>query len=243
TAIPLPTFRRLIARYTVPSTCSTAARPPAALTQCPSRNMIFCFGSSRRDGARSGRRCSWSAASAIRAERFDDRTAANVARASTRVPAAVARDEITTQSTARTSIPRQCGSPLLSLATVDVELRLADGGTDRQRRTRRERPASICHATAWTPTSATSFASSASTRASSWPGSRPRCWPMRLRPRGTWTRPPSHAGGRLVAVGSLGDETTPEEPAQLGDGLALGDARPGEHVGLTDTVDRGVENL
>ena len=60
--------------------------------------MILCLGSSSRDWTSSGRRCSWSAISAIRAERFDERTAANVATASTSVPPAVASEEIVTQS-------------------------------------------------------------------------------------------------------------------------------------------------
>ena len=61
--------------------------------------MIFCSGSTlSRDAASSGRRCSWSAISAIRAERFDERTAANVATASTSVPAPVASEEIVSQS-------------------------------------------------------------------------------------------------------------------------------------------------
>ena len=64
--------------------------------------MIFCSGSTpSRDWTSSGRRCSWSASSAIRAERLDERTAANVATASTSVPPAVASDEIVAQSAIR----------------------------------------------------------------------------------------------------------------------------------------------
>ena len=62
--------------------------------------MIFWTGSSSRDWVKTGRRCSCNACSEIRAERFDDRTAANVAIASTRVPAAVASEEIVAQSVA-----------------------------------------------------------------------------------------------------------------------------------------------
>src|SRR3982075_1794410 len=60
--------------------------------------MIFCTGSSSRACTSSGRRCSWSACSAIRAERFDERTADDVAPARTSVPPAVAREEIVAQS-------------------------------------------------------------------------------------------------------------------------------------------------
>ena len=101
TAMPLPTLRRLIARYTMPSVCSTAARPPAALSQRPSTNISFCTGSSSREGASTGRRCSCSAVSAMRADRFDERTAANVATASASVPAPVSSEEIVVQSVAR----------------------------------------------------------------------------------------------------------------------------------------------
>ncbi|MGO9908594.1 MAG: hypothetical protein ACLP4R_21015 [Solirubrobacteraceae bacterium] len=60
--------------------------------------MIFCSGSTpSRDWTSSGRRCSWRANSAIRAARFDERTAANVATASTSVPAPVASEEIVSQ--------------------------------------------------------------------------------------------------------------------------------------------------
>src|SRR5205814_9506096 len=52
--VPLPTLRRLMARYTTPSTSSTAARPPAALTQCPSRNMIFLASDPRAEREQGG---------------------------------------------------------------------------------------------------------------------------------------------------------------------------------------------
>ena len=81
-----------MARYTTPSDSSATARPPSALTQWAPRNMIFCFGSLSRDWASTGRRCSWSAPSAMRADRLEERTAEKVATASTKVPAAVARD-------------------------------------------------------------------------------------------------------------------------------------------------------
>ncbi len=80
--------------------CSTAARPPSALIQWPSTNMIFWSGSPRREGTSTGRRCSCSAASAIRAARFEERTAANVATASTSVPAPVTIEETAVQSVA-----------------------------------------------------------------------------------------------------------------------------------------------
>src|SRR3954453_21156540 len=60
--------------------------------------MIFCAGSSSRACISKGRRCSCSACSAIRAERFDERTAENVAPARASVPPAVASDEMATQS-------------------------------------------------------------------------------------------------------------------------------------------------
>jgi hypothetical protein len=44
--------------------------------------------------------------SATRADRFDDRTAENVAKASTRVPAAVAREEMVCQSRTAAPYPR-----------------------------------------------------------------------------------------------------------------------------------------
>ena len=72
--------------------------------------MIFCTGSSRRDEARSGRRCSCSAISAMRAERLEDRTAEKVAIANTSVPAAVANEEAVTQLMVRRIIGRQSGS-------------------------------------------------------------------------------------------------------------------------------------
>src|SRR5262245_38823908 len=116
TQSPLPTFLRLIARYTAPSTSSTAALPPATLNQRLSTNMTFCTGSSRREGASTGRRCSCSAASAIRAERFDERTDANVATASTSVPAPVTNEEIVAQSVARKGISSACYGGLGSLS-------------------------------------------------------------------------------------------------------------------------------
>lgn len=52
-----------------------------------------------------GRRCSCNAISAIRADRFEERTAANVATASTSVPAPVASEEIVDQSSTDLSLP------------------------------------------------------------------------------------------------------------------------------------------
>ena len=50
---------------------------------------------------RTGRRFTWNAASAMRAERFEERTAEKVATASTRVPRAVANDAMVAQSVAQ----------------------------------------------------------------------------------------------------------------------------------------------
>jgi hypothetical protein len=65
---------------------------------------IFCGASASFDPSNSGRPCS-SERSATRAARFADQTDANVASASTNVPAAVASAEIVTQSAA--SVTRQ----------------------------------------------------------------------------------------------------------------------------------------
>ena len=54
--------------------------------------------SSRREGTSSGRRPTDSASSATRAARLAERTAANVAMASTSVPAPVVSDEMVVQS-------------------------------------------------------------------------------------------------------------------------------------------------
>src|SRR5262245_33656708 len=78
--------------------------------------MIDWSGSVRRDCTSTGRRCSWSATSAIRAERLAERTEANVATARTSVPPAVASEEIVTQSAispSRRSRPRERGRALL----------------------------------------------------------------------------------------------------------------------------------
>ena len=74
------------------------ARPPGTWTQCWSWKPTFCGGSSIRDGTSTGRIPASSARSVARADRFADRTAANVAAASTSVPPAVASDEIVVQS-------------------------------------------------------------------------------------------------------------------------------------------------
>jgi hypothetical protein len=66
--------------------------------------MIFCSGSSKREGANTGRRCSRSASSASLVEFLADRTAAKVAIASTSVPPAVASEDMVAQSVARGSI-------------------------------------------------------------------------------------------------------------------------------------------
>src|SRR6185312_12709188 len=60
--------------------------------------MIFSAGSSSREGTNTGRRRASNARSAIRAERFAERVAPNVAKASTRVPAAVPTSAMVAQS-------------------------------------------------------------------------------------------------------------------------------------------------
>ena len=81
-----------------PSTNSTDARPPSTWAQCSSPHIIFSVGSSRREGITRGRWPIRNACSATRAARLAERTEANVATASTRVPVAVASAEIVTQS-------------------------------------------------------------------------------------------------------------------------------------------------
>src|SRR6516225_9999875 len=97
----------------LPSTCSSTAPAGGGRTQWRSTNMIFSSGSSSRDCTSTGRRCSWSATSAIRAERLADRTEANVATASTSVPPAVASEEIVAQSAIRPSGPGEGRRALL----------------------------------------------------------------------------------------------------------------------------------
>src|SRR3954462_14031461 len=80
--------------------------------------------SSRRELVSSGRRPASSDRSAVRAALFAERTEANVAAASTRVPPAVASDEIVTQS-ATASAPQQ-REPHGALVVVDVEVDEAD---------------------------------------------------------------------------------------------------------------------
>jgi hypothetical protein len=76
--------------------------PPAATTQCPSKKWIFSGASCSRDGSRAGRSPASRDRSGARAARLADRTEANVAAASTNVPAAVASEETVAQSTTRT---------------------------------------------------------------------------------------------------------------------------------------------
>ena len=77
----------------------TATAPAAGKSaQCSSPHMIFCATSSSLDGISSGRIPICIEYSANRAERFADRSEAKVARASTRVPAAVASEAIVVQS-------------------------------------------------------------------------------------------------------------------------------------------------
>src|SRR5437588_3583987 len=74
------------------------ARPPTTFAQWRSTHMILSPGSSRRDGPRTGRNPASSARSAVRADWLLERTEENVAAASTRVPPAVASEEIVAQS-------------------------------------------------------------------------------------------------------------------------------------------------
>src|SRR5207302_1227646 len=86
------------------SPTSAVAEPPSTWSHLPSWNPIFCSGSSRREGSSSGRRPAITETSATRAARFAERTDAKVAPASTRVPPAVASDEIVTQSAIRLTV-------------------------------------------------------------------------------------------------------------------------------------------
>ena len=75
----------------LPSMNSMMAWFPSRRAQWSSSHLIFCAGSSIRDDTRTGRRLTWNDLSATRAERLAERTAANVATASTSVPMAVAK--------------------------------------------------------------------------------------------------------------------------------------------------------
>jgi len=63
-----------------------------------SSQRIFCTGSSSRDGTSTGRKLAWNAASATRAARLAECTAAKVAKANTKVPTAVAKVATVAQS-------------------------------------------------------------------------------------------------------------------------------------------------
>src|SRR3954463_4055821 len=82
----------------MPSSCTATPWPPSTRNQRCSENGTFSTGSVRRDPTSTGRIPANRLRSATRAERFDDRTAENVASASTSVPPAVASDEIVAQS-------------------------------------------------------------------------------------------------------------------------------------------------
>src|SRR4051812_41216539 len=71
------------------SATSAMARPPGSLNHLSSTKPTFSGGSSRREGTRTGRIPASNARSVARAARLPDRTDANVAAASTSVPAAV----------------------------------------------------------------------------------------------------------------------------------------------------------
>src|SRR6478736_7297611 len=114
TARPVPTLRTPIIRYTTPSSWCARPCPPSTRNHRCSTNGTFSTGSSRRDPTSTGRIPASSARSATRADRFDDRTAENVASASTSVPPAVASDEIVAQSVIR----RTYATPRASSPTV-----------------------------------------------------------------------------------------------------------------------------
>src|SRR5664280_298155 len=82
------------------TSCSTSAtaRPPCRAALWKSLHRTFCTGSSPSDGMSRGRRPVSRPSSAMRAERLDERTAAKVESASTRVPPAVANDAMVDQS-------------------------------------------------------------------------------------------------------------------------------------------------
>src|SRR6266508_5642292 len=77
---------------------SASARPASTLTQWSSEKTTFSGGSWSRDGASTGRMVASNARSVTRADWCDERTAANVAAASTSVPPAVANEEMVAQS-------------------------------------------------------------------------------------------------------------------------------------------------
>src|SRR5262245_16866753 len=107
-----------------PSTNSTAPRPPSTCAKCWSPHISFSDGSSRREGITSGRWPVRNAFSATLAARLAERTAAKVARASTVVPAAVASDEIVTQSAIeRTSVRERPPPALWQDGCVIIEIR------------------------------------------------------------------------------------------------------------------------
>jgi hypothetical protein len=80
------------------SETSTAAWPPGTRTHRLSAKPTFCSASWGREGMSSGRIPASSVRSATRAARLADRTDTNVARASTRVPTAVAIEAAVAQS-------------------------------------------------------------------------------------------------------------------------------------------------
>jgi len=87
--------------YTASAVASTAPPPPGMSTQRPSTKPIVWPRSSLRECTSTGRRCSWNATSAMRAERLAERTDAKVAVARTSVAPAVAKEEIVAQSATR----------------------------------------------------------------------------------------------------------------------------------------------
>src|SRR5436190_7804130 len=107
------------------SVASAAPRPPSTLSHLLSLNPTFSGGSWRRDGTSTGRMLANRARSVTRAERLADRTAANVAPASTSVPPAVASAEIVTQSALnRSSTDARCsiGEAPVEVVVVGTEV-------------------------------------------------------------------------------------------------------------------------
>ena len=84
-----------------PPSSSKMARPPPIRAAWRSCHRTLCTGSSESDGTSSGLIAVSSDSSAMRADRLDDRTAENVATASTRVPPAVANEAMEVQSAMR----------------------------------------------------------------------------------------------------------------------------------------------
>gem|GEM_PF-2739589 len=95
------------------STTSAVPPPPGVKTKWSSPNPTLVGGSSVREGMSRGRVAARSDSSATRAARFAERTDANAAVASTKVPPAVASEEIVTQSATCTGYVAAAGTALI----------------------------------------------------------------------------------------------------------------------------------